>query len=137
MWPYTQTTGGNLLAPILFGTVAGGCSLAGWTFLDQGGAVWSAVPDPLGGVEKGNCVAQLTNAASSTLAQAASRSLALSPGFYSVRCNVAATDNNSAQLSIQYVYAGQRHAADRRQARLLEPTRMTRVATRRQACGRL
>ena len=68
--------------------------------------MWSAVPDPLGGVENGNCVAQLTNASSSTLAQAASRSLALSPGFYSVRCNVAATGNSSAQLSIQYVYAG-------------------------------
>ncbi len=106
MWPYTQTTGGNLLGSNLFGTVAGGCSLAGWTFFDQGGAVWSAVPDPLGGVEKGNCVAQLTKASSSTLAQAASRSLALSPGFYSVRCNVAATGNSSAQLSIQYVYAG-------------------------------
>ncbi len=106
MWPYTQTTGANLLAGNPFGTVSGGCSLAGWKFFDQGGAVWSAVPDPIGGVESGNCVAEITNASSSTLAQTADQSLALAPGFYSIRCHIAATNNNSAQLSIQYVYAG-------------------------------
>jgi hypothetical protein len=106
MWPYTRTTGDNLLPINPFGTVAAGCSLAGWKFLDQGGAAWSAVPDPVGGVESGNCVAQLTNASSSALAQSASQWMSLSPGFYSIRCNIAATDNNSGQLSIQYVYAG-------------------------------
>jgi hypothetical protein len=106
MWPYTQHTGGNLLPSNPFGTVSGGCNLAGWKFQNQKDAAWSAVPDPVGGVEDGNCVAQLKDAASSTLAQAASKTLTLAPGFYSTRCNVAAKDNNSAQLSIQYVYAG-------------------------------
>lgn len=107
MWPYTQTTGANLLPSSPFGTVAGGgCSLTGWKFLNQNSTVWSAVPDPIGGVESGNCVAQITDAASSTMAQSASQSLTLSPGFYSIRCNTASANNNSAQLSIQYVYAG-------------------------------
>ncbi len=106
MWPYTQTTGGNLLPSSPFGTVAGGgCSLAGWKFLNQNSTVWSAVPDPIGGAESGDCVAQITNAASST-SQSASQSLALSPGFYSTRCNIASANNNSAQLSVQYVYSG-------------------------------
>ncbi len=106
MWPYTQTTGSNLLPSNPFGTVGGGCSLAGWKFLNQNGTVWSAVPDPIGGVESGNCVAQITNAASSRIAQSASQSVALAPGFYSIRCNTAAKDNNSALLSIQYVHTG-------------------------------
>jgi hypothetical protein len=106
MWPYTQTTGPNLLPSNPFGSVAGGCSLAGWTYHNQGGAEWSAVPDPIGGAESGNCVAQLSNAESSKFVQSASQSLSLSPGFYSIRCNVAAKDNNSGQISIQYVYAG-------------------------------
>ena len=84
----------------------GGCSLAGWKFQNQGGAEWSAVPDPIGGAESGNCVAQLTNAASSKFVQPPVGSLSLSPGFYSIRCNTAAKDNNSAQISIQYVPAG-------------------------------
>ncbi len=106
MWPYTQTTGGNLLPSNPFGTVAGGCSLAGWNFTNQNSTVWSAEPDPIGGVESGNCVAKITNAASSSIAQSASLPLSLAPGFYSISCNIAATNNNSAQLSIQYVYAG-------------------------------
>ncbi len=104
MWPYTQTTGDNLLPSNPFGVVGGGCSLAGWTFMNH--TLWSAVPDPIGGVESGNCVAKITNAASSSMVQVASQPLSLSPGFYSIRCNIAATDNNSAKLSIQYVYAG-------------------------------
>ena len=106
MWPYTQTTGGNLLGSDPFGTVSGGCSLAGWKFQDQGGAEWSALPDPIGGAESGNCVAKLTNASSSALVQTADRLLTLSPGFYSVRCNIAATGNNSALMSLQYIPAG-------------------------------
>ena len=106
MWPYTQTTGGNLLPSNPFGTVGGGCSLAGWKFLNQNSTVWSAVPDPMGGVESGNCVAKITDAASSKIAQSASQSLTLSPGFYSIRCNIASTDNDSEQMSIQYIYAG-------------------------------
>ena len=105
MWPYTQTTGGNLL-PNPFGTVAGGCSLASWKFLNQNSTVWSAVPDPIGGVESGNCVAEITDASSSTIAQSTSQSMALPPGFYSIRCNIASKNNNSAQLSVQYAYAG-------------------------------
>ncbi len=89
-----------------FGTVSGGCSLASWKFLNPKGGTWSAVPDPIGGVESGNCVAQLTNAASSPVAQPASRPIDLAPGFYSMRCNVASKGNNSAQLSIQYTHAG-------------------------------
>ncbi|WP_425150809.1 hypothetical protein, partial [Candidatus Binatus sp.] len=85
MWPYTQTTGPNLLPSNPFGTVAGGCSLASWTYHNQGGAEWSAVPDPIGGAESGDCVAQLTNAESSKFVQSASQSLSLSPGFYSIR----------------------------------------------------
>jgi hypothetical protein len=106
MWPYTQTTGENLLPANPFGTVSGGCSLASWKFQNQKNAVWSAVPDPIGGVESGNCVAQVKDAGSSTLAQVADQPLTLSPGFYSTRCNIASTDDNSAQLSIQYVHAG-------------------------------
>ena len=69
MWPYTQPTGGNLLPSKPFGTVSGGCNLAGWKFLNQNKAVWSAVPDPIGGVESGNCVAEIAGGASSTLAR--------------------------------------------------------------------
>ncbi|MGA7619361.1 hypothetical protein [Candidatus Binatus sp.] len=106
MWPYTQPTGGNLLPSKPFGTVSGGCNLAGWKFLNQNKAVWSAVPDPIGGVESGNCVAEIAGAASSTLSQVADQSLMLSPGFYSIRCNIASANDNSAQLTIQYLYAG-------------------------------
>jgi hypothetical protein len=105
MWPYTQTSGDNLLGSNLFGTVSGGCNLAGWKFLNQKDTTWSALPDPIGGVETGNCVAQLTDAASSTIAQTASRTLTLAPGFYSTRCNMATKDNNAPQLSIQYIHA--------------------------------
>lgn len=106
MWPYTQTTGDNLLGIDPFGSVSGGCSLASWKFLDPKGGTWSAVPDPIGGVESGNCVAQLTNPSSLPVAQPASRPIDLAPGFYSMRCNVASNGNNSAQLSIQYTHAG-------------------------------
>lgn len=106
MWPYTQTTGPNLLGSDLFGTVSSGCNLAGWRFLNQKDTAWSAVPDPIGGVESGNCVAQLGNAASSTIAQTASRPLTLPPGFYATSCNVATKDNNAPQLSIEYLPAG-------------------------------
>jgi hypothetical protein len=106
MWPYTQTTGDNLLGGNPFGTVSGGCSLAGWKFLNQNGATWTPLADPIGGVESGNCVAQLTDAASSKVAQQASRPIELAPGFYSMRCNVASKGNNSGQMSIQYVHAG-------------------------------
>jgi hypothetical protein len=106
MWPYTQTTGGNLLGSDPFGTVRGGCSLAGWKFLNQKGTTWIALPDPIGGVERGNCIAQLTNPASTAVAEPASRPISLAPGFYSMRCNVASIGNNSAQLSIQYVHGG-------------------------------
>ena len=56
--------------------------------------------------QSGNCVAKLTNASSSALVQTANRLLTLSPGFYSVRCNIAATGNNSALMSLQYIPAG-------------------------------
>ena len=99
-----------------FGTVSGGCNLAGWKFLNQNKTAWSAVPDPIGGPESGNCVAQLTDAASSTIAQTASRSLTLSPGFYSTRCNIATTDNNSRATVDSVCSCRQRHPADQRQA---------------------
>jgi hypothetical protein len=106
MWPYTQTTGDNLLGSNPFGTVGAGCNLGSWKFLNQNNAVWSAVPDPIGGFESGNCVARITDADSSKIAQSASQSLTLSPGFYAMRCNIASTGNDSPKLSIQYVYAG-------------------------------
>jgi hypothetical protein len=106
MWPYSQTTGDNLLPSNPFGTVSGGCSLAGWTFQNIGSLVWKAVPDPIGGVESGNCVAQVSDPSSSRVIAAASRSVALSPGFYSVLCNIASVNNDAPQLSIQYVYRG-------------------------------
>ncbi len=106
MWPYTETTGGDLLGSNPFGTLSGGCSLAGWKFMNQKETVWSALPDPIGGVESGNCVAQIANAASSTIAQTASQPLSLTPGFYSTRCNLSTKDNNAAQLSVQYAHAG-------------------------------
>ncbi len=106
MWPYTQTTGENLVGSDPLGTVSSGCNLAGWKFLNQNGATWSAIPDPIGGVEAGNCVAQLTDASSSTMAQAAARPITLAPGFYAMRCNIASKGNNSGQLSIQYVASG-------------------------------
>jgi hypothetical protein len=106
MWPYTQPTGANLLPADPFGTVSGGCNLASWKFQNQKDAVWSAVPDPIGGVENGNCVAQIKDAASSTLAQVADQALTLAPGFYSTRCNIASTNDNSAQISIQYAPVG-------------------------------
>jgi len=84
------TLGGNP-----FGTVSGGCSLAGWKFLNQNGATWTPLADPIGGVESGNCVAQLTDAASSKVAQQASRPIELAPGFYSMRCNVASNAASS------------------------------------------
>jgi hypothetical protein len=106
MWPYTQTTGASLLPSNPFGTISGGCSLAGWSFQNVDQVVWSALPDPIGGVENGNCVAQIINASSSRLVDAASQTLNLSPGFYAIRCNIASTGNSAEQLSIQYVYAG-------------------------------
>ena len=111
----------------------GGCNLAGWKFHNQDNAVWSAVPDPFGGVESGNCVAQITNAPSSTLGQVADHSLSLSPGFYSIRCNIATTNNNSAQMSIQYVHAGN-GACLPASSWHSESTRMTLLAIPRRAC---
>ena len=106
MWPYTQVTGSNLLPSNPFGTISGGCSLAGWTFKNVGDVTWSAVPDATGEAEAGNCVARLNNPSSAPIVTTASQILNVSPGFYSLRCNIASVDNSSPQLTIQYVYGG-------------------------------
>ena len=106
MWPYEQIDGGNLLPSNPFGTISSGCSLAGWTFRNFGGVTWSAEPDPIGGVESGNCVARLSNPTSARTAATASQVLTLSPGFYSLHCDIASTNNDSPQLTIQYVHSG-------------------------------
>jgi hypothetical protein len=113
MWPYTQTTGGNLFFSDPFGTISGGCNLARWKSRDANGVVWSALRNPTGGVENDNCVAQATNSmAAQNLGAARSEPLAVSPGFYSIRCNIASINNSSEQLSVQYIYPGNGKSPD-------------------------